>query len=135
MPPDPWTLYEGDARAVLPALDAESVHCCVTSHPYYGLRDYGTATWEGGDPACDHRKLNRRQNLDKLGERLGTGGGVEASSNSVEPYVGGFCGRCGAKRIDRQIGLEATPDEFAVCRECGRCAGCGCVCGPEPDEG
>lgn len=27
---------------------------CITSPPYYGLRDYGTATWEGGDPECDH---------------------------------------------------------------------------------
>jgi DNA modification methylase len=28
---------------VLPTLDAESVQCCVTSPPYYGLRDYGAA--------------------------------------------------------------------------------------------
>jgi DNA modification methylase len=35
------TLYTGDARAVLAMLPAESVHCCVTSPPYFGLRDYG----------------------------------------------------------------------------------------------
>jgi DNA modification methylase len=33
----------GDALAVLRTLPAESVHCCVTSPPYWGLRDYGTA--------------------------------------------------------------------------------------------
>lgn len=31
----------GDAASVLKTLPAESVHCCVTSPPYYGLRDYG----------------------------------------------------------------------------------------------
>lgn len=31
----------GDCLAVLRLLDAESVHCCVTSPPYFGLRDYG----------------------------------------------------------------------------------------------
>jgi DNA modification methylase len=31
----------GDCRAILPTLDAGSVRCCVTSPPYWGLRDYG----------------------------------------------------------------------------------------------
>lgn len=31
----------GDAREVLPALPGESVQCCVTSPPYWSLRDYG----------------------------------------------------------------------------------------------
>ena len=35
------TLYNGDALAVLRALPDESVQCCVTSPPYWGLRDYG----------------------------------------------------------------------------------------------
>jgi DNA modification methylase len=33
----------GDSRIVLPQLADESVNCCVTSPPYYGLRDYGVA--------------------------------------------------------------------------------------------
>lgn len=31
----------GDCRALLATLPDESVHCCVTSPPYFGLRDYG----------------------------------------------------------------------------------------------
>lgn len=31
----------GDCREVLKTLPEKSVHCCVTSPPYYGLRDYG----------------------------------------------------------------------------------------------
>lgn len=31
----------GDVREQLRTLAADSVHCCVTSPPYWGLRDYG----------------------------------------------------------------------------------------------
>ena len=34
-------ILQGDCREVLRTLPAESVHCCVTSPPYFGLRDYG----------------------------------------------------------------------------------------------
>ena len=39
---------------------AKSARTCVTSPPYYGLRDYGTATWIGGDPNCKHRKVGKQ---------------------------------------------------------------------------
>ena len=35
------TIFTGDALAVLRTLPDKSVHCCVTSPPYWGLRDYG----------------------------------------------------------------------------------------------
>lgn len=35
------TILCGDSLNVLKALPESSVHCCVTSPPYYGLRDYG----------------------------------------------------------------------------------------------
>lgn len=35
------TILEGDSRSTLATLPAESVQTCVTSPPYYGLRDYG----------------------------------------------------------------------------------------------
>jgi len=34
-------IYQGDALEVLRTLPDESVHCVVTSPPYWGLRDYG----------------------------------------------------------------------------------------------
>lgn len=34
-------IIEGDCRAVLKTLPAQSIHTCVTSPPYFGLRDYG----------------------------------------------------------------------------------------------
>jgi site-specific DNA-methyltransferase (cytosine-N4-specific) len=35
------TLHHGDALTVLSSLPDASVNCCVTSPPYFGLRDYG----------------------------------------------------------------------------------------------
>ncbi|MBI3796336.1 MAG: site-specific DNA-methyltransferase [Deltaproteobacteria bacterium] len=35
-----WSIYQGDAKEVLSRLEEESVHCVVTSPPYYWLRDY-----------------------------------------------------------------------------------------------
>ena len=40
---DHVTLYHGDSLAMLRQLPSGSVDCCVTSPPYYGLRDYGQA--------------------------------------------------------------------------------------------
>src|SRR3954466_14685693 len=34
-------IHRGDLFDVLPTLPAQSVHCVVTSPPYWGLRDYG----------------------------------------------------------------------------------------------
>src|ERR1700720_4244939 len=40
----PWLdLRLGDALTALKTLPDESVNCCVTSPPYWGLRDYGMA--------------------------------------------------------------------------------------------
>jgi DNA modification methylase len=37
------TIRHGDCREVLRTMPDRSVHCCVTSPPYWGLRDYGVA--------------------------------------------------------------------------------------------
>lgn len=103
------TIYEGDVREVLKALPDESVQCVVTSPPYWGLRDYGTAQWEGGDPECDHKPS---ATLKKRGVGTSTlDGGKETVGHRQEGY-GVMCPRCGARRIDNQIGLEPTPEAF-----------------------
>ena len=40
-------VLEGDCRAVLRTLPDASVHACVTSPPYYGLRSYGIGADNG----------------------------------------------------------------------------------------
>jgi DNA modification methylase len=44
------TLLHGDCLTILPTLPANSVHCCVTSPPYWGLRNYGCAGQLGLEP-------------------------------------------------------------------------------------
>lgn len=41
------------------------------------------------------------------------GGGKKSSGHQREGFKG-ICGRCGARRVDHQIGLEATPEEWAA---------------------
>ena len=38
---DTRKIYQGDCLEILKQLPDESIDCCVTSPPYYGLRDYG----------------------------------------------------------------------------------------------
>ena len=108
---DDWlTVYHGDARAVMAEMPAESVHCVVTSPPYWGLRDYGTATWIGGDEGCDHKRIGSR------GERPRSGleGGLATVNHAQEPQFKEACGRCGAIRQDGQLGLEPTPEAYVA---------------------
>ena len=36
-----WNVYQGDSHTILQQLPEESYNCCVTSPPYYWLRNYG----------------------------------------------------------------------------------------------
>jgi DNA modification methylase len=48
-----WTLLQGDCLEQLKTLPGESIHCCVTSPPYWGLRDYGVDGQMGLEPTPD----------------------------------------------------------------------------------
>jgi DNA modification methylase len=113
----------GDCRVVLPTLPADSFDCCVTSPPYWGLRDYGTATWEGGDEDCDHKPP--AEWIHKNFVATATTAGASPHAGVIRWYApNGDC-RCGARRIDAQIGLEPTMQGYLdvmvdVCREVRR---------------
>lgn len=112
-------IYNGNCGKVLRTFPPQIVQTCVTSPPYYGLRDYGTSVWVGGDPECDHLV---RKDLKIASSTLK--GSKNTTGHQKEGYKGN-CGRCGAERIDDQIGLEATPEEYidklvAVFREVKR---------------
>src|SRR4051812_40341606 len=99
----------GDCREVLRTLDAGSVQCVVTSPPYFGLRDYGTATWDGGDAECDHVQGMARQDTERE-----TPGGRGGSFRGGTVQFRDACGKCGARRTDAQIGLEQSPDAYVA---------------------
>jgi len=114
-----FSLYVGDVRAVLAELEDESVHCVVTSPPYWGLRDYGTGSWAGGNENCDHKTRPEYGRAGKTFKDYGAEAGYAPGSNFAnhkaldqgESYKE-TCGKCGATRTDQQLGLEKTPDEY-----------------------
>ena len=99
-------IHIGDALTVLRTMPSNSVQCCITSPPYWGLRDYGTATWEGGDAACEHRVRN-----DARVESSTLGGGKLTVGHQREGFSS-ECPRCGAMRVDQQIGLEENYQQY-----------------------
>jgi DNA modification methylase len=48
-----WKIMAGDVREVLATLPDQSVQCCVTSPPYWGLRDYGVGGQIGLESSPD----------------------------------------------------------------------------------
>jgi DNA modification methylase len=103
-------ILQGDVLGALDLLPDESVHCVVTSPPYWGLRDYGTAQWIGGYPTCDHRSPTMREGRNEDRAKL-AGSSSTNSGQLLNAAKAGVCGICGAARVDQQIGLEPTLGE------------------------
>ena len=113
-------LYEADAREI--PLPDGSVHCVVTSPPYWGLRDYGLGAWEGGDPECGHEV---RKRSGKSCMKVGNAATQKIVSTETGRAEGSGTCSCGARQQAAGIGLEATLAEHldnvvAVFRELRR---------------
>ena len=119
-----WTgeraaLYKADAQEI--PLPDKSVHCVITSPPYWGLRDYGLGEWEGGDAECVHK-------TGRPGSARADGIVDAKKSPRNRDGAGGFngaCKKCGAWHQTAGIGLEPTLGEWvknivAVMREVRR---------------
>lgn len=109
-----YVIHQGDALERLREMKPESVHCCVTSPPYWGLRDYGTAAWQAGNAECDHVEMaigmSDKNTLEPKGFLPETNA---ANVGRVRQYRD-ICRKCGANRVDRQLGLESTPEEYVI---------------------
>lgn len=98
----------GNCLDVLKTLPDESINCCVTSPPYYALRDYGTGTWIGGDPNCDHMYFHGSAEMSGTHKKF-----TEIKQTSgVGHLMRSVCTKCGAIREDSQIGIEDTPEMY-----------------------
>lgn len=105
-------LRHGHCLDILKSLPSGSVHCCVTSPPYWGLRDYGTdpLTW-GGIAGCPHQWQTVTKptgNGKRSTVMLGTT--VNRRSATRTPHEGASCPICGAWR--GSLGLEPTPELY-----------------------
>jgi site-specific DNA-methyltransferase (cytosine-N4-specific) len=100
----------GDCRTELDSLPTESVQSCITSPPYWGLRDYGTATWKGGSGDCDH--LSDRSTYEKNYANSKQPSNKGTGNRDIIPH--GICPKCGAIREDDQLGLESSPEKYVA---------------------
>jgi DNA modification methylase len=98
-------IYQGNALDVTKTFPDEFINCCITSPPYWGLRDYGTAKWMGGDMNCNHLTARSKGTDIKDGDKQGTSKGSRPNTQII-------CKKCGAVRVDDQLGLEKTPEEY-----------------------
>ena len=109
--PDP-VIRQGHVLDVLRTLSLESVHCVVTSPPYWGLRTYGTEpqVW-GGSLRCVHSwetavipSGNGQTTHPMVAQTL------NGASATRSPRTSTTCRDCGAWR--GEIGLEPTPELY-----------------------
>jgi len=101
-------ILQGNCLNRLRDLPEKSVNTCVTSPPYWGLRDYGTGEWVGGDPDCPHMRTT------KISKDTSTGHKAMFEQGNVvgDAIYKTECPKCGATRKDEQLGLEETPEQF-----------------------
>ena len=81
----------GDCRKTLKELPDKSVHCVVTSPPYWSLRSYYLKEWRGGDPDCKHKGSPACEICDAVEHDLPGGIGLEPTfeehlKNMVEVF-------------------------------------------------
>lgn len=106
-------IHVGDCRDIMRRMiaDGVQVQSVVTSPPYWGLRDYGTGRWEGGDLACAHTREVGGTESSGLAE-YDNGLDAETIARKVDDsgrvHYRERCLRCGARRVDKQYGLERT---------------------------
>lgn len=118
---DPLTIIQGDALSSLRRLPNESVQCCVTSPPYWSLRDYGLEpiVWDQ-TVECDHvwgawtedhdERESRTSGKTRTTERFYGAASRKFDGNHQKHAAGAFCVDCGAWL--GCLGLEPTPELY-----------------------
>ena len=101
-------LYQGHALSVISELPSESVDCCMTSPPYWGLRTYKTEPIVWGNQDCEHEwggLIEQKQRGTTKGKTAQVGNQInEVCGTSIEQ--GNFCLECHAWK--GELGLEPT---------------------------
>lgn len=118
------TILTGDARGRLQELQSDSVHCVVTSPPYYGLRDYGVAGQIGLEASPDDyidalvevfREVRRVLRPDgtlwlNIGDSYAADGGTYRRNNGNKDSRARYDGRSPAR--PRHTGSSIKPKDL-----------------------
>lgn len=107
------TVIHGTVPDALRPMPDGMFQTCITSPPYWGLRDYGLdpVVWDGG-LECEHECKGATECPTKIGRQGSTEYGKwPALVNGMEkPKAGSFCVHCGAWL--GCLGLEPTPELY-----------------------
>ena len=98
-------IFQGDVIEQLAQFPDGSIDCIISSPPYWGLRDYGTGKWVGGDPKCDHSAI-RHKTREERGGLSKVQSGNQGGFGDENKWTSDNCPTCGAIREDNQLGLE-----------------------------
>lgn len=110
-------ILQGNCLTVLRTLPDECIDMCITSPPYWALREYKTepVTW-GGNPTCEH-DWSEQIRSKKSANRLSTEWSAKMSKNKDfarstdgEEVSASYCKKCGAWL--GSLGLEPTVDMY-----------------------
>lgn len=102
----------GDCLEVMREMPSKSIDMCLTSPPYWGLRDYGVEQIFGGDKDCEHEwgeKIIQKQRGAAAGESAQVGN-QKNKIQGTHINQGNFCLKCHAWK--GQLGLEPTPEMY-----------------------
>lgn len=113
-------ILNGNSLYQMEKLTANSVHCVITSPPYWGLRKYDgdqEFIW-GGDNNCNHewvtenivKEIRTGLGLAEYSKNYHRGGGIKIGSIPKSEYQIGHCIKCNAWLGG--FGLEPTPQMY-----------------------
>lgn len=105
---DTVTLYHGDALDVLRTLPDKSVHCCVTSPPYFGLRDYGVAGQYGLEDSPSEYAETMRRVFSEVRRLLADDGTLWLNLGDSYAHSGSGRQGSGGQRADRAFTAEGV---------------------------
>jgi DNA modification methylase len=94
-------IQQGDSLEVLRTFDNESIDCCVTSPPYWALRDYGVSGQLGNEKTFDEYIIKLCDIFDEVKRTLKKEGTCWV--NIGDTYFGGCGGPSGWERKSRGI--------------------------------
>jgi len=115
------TVVCGDNRVVMASFPDAVFQTCITSPPYWGLRDYGVepVVWDG-DPDCQHAWGDKLELHDvreetqhgktRTTDRFYGDESRRFDGNHQKHISGSFCSSCGAWL--GSLGLEPTPELY-----------------------
>ena len=102
----------GDVMEKIKEIENDSIDVVISSPPYWGLRDYGTGKWVGGNnPLCEHSEI-RRKTRDERKQNEWMEHMSEGTYGDESKWKSNVCPNCKARYEDSQWGSETDFHDY-----------------------